>query len=418
VRPVTRSLRSWWLLFAIAILLQSCGDSDKSTNPPAPTTVGGNVSKGPIVGASVAILNVTTSGLPGAQAAGPYTTDASGNWTGEAPGSTTPFVLAATGGTYDDEATGNPVTLGAGQTLYGLLRGTSSQVTPLTHTTFLGVRYLVSGSATLADAINQVTASSVSAFGFDFATTVPRNSATATDNEKRYAALLGGFSTLPSTHPALFGFSSAHPMDVVLALATDMADGRLDGLDPAGSPIEVPTPGPGVLATELPALSPNDLSAWLNACNQYAGTQTDLTGIGFDVNLAWHPSSSGGGGDCDVTFSGTGSVRLHDVCFGATSSQLFEESFNWEDGPDHVQILAIPVTPGSDRIRTIYVTAPDPNPGVWTAYLDVGIPGASRSGGVVTFDHVALTELSPTPDGTTLILTGHLNEPNPSAPAP
>ncbi len=410
--------RAGALIFVAGMLLQGCSsDSDSPTYPGGPAAIGGYVSKGPIAGAVVAVHSLQANGTLGSQVVGPDTTDALGYWAGEVPTSAVaPFVLAAAGGTYDDESTGNPVSLIPGQVLYGLVKGASSQVTPLSHTTFIGMQYLVSGSATLTDAINQATASSVTAFGFDFATTVPRNSATATDSEKRYAALLGGLSTLIDNNPALSAFSTSHPVDLILGLARDMADGHLDGLDPSGSPIDVPTSGPGTLAALLPGLSVDDLSAWLDACNTYAASQANLSGISFNTALVWAAAGSPGSGNCEVTFTGTGAALLPEACFDETSSALLKEQFTWNDGPDDVQILAILVTPTSNLFRTLYVTRPDNGGAVWNAFNGSGIPGVSLSGGVVTFTNVVLPEL--TSGGTSLTLNGQLDEPSPSAPAP
>jgi hypothetical protein len=417
-----RPRRTLELIVFLGVLLQGCSDSDSPTTPAGPTAVGGHVSKGPIAGATVNLHAIQTDGTPGAVAAGPFTTDASGNWTGEIPvgGPVGPFVISSVGGTYRDEYFPIDVSPGPGQTLYGLYKGNPSLVTPLTHATYIGMQYLVAGNTSVTDAIAQATASSVAAFGFDFATTVPRKTATATTAEKQYAALLGGLSWLLDDNAALVGFQAAFPFGITLGISRDMADGRLDGLDPFGNPIEVST-GSGTLAAPLPALDEDDLSAWLNSANLYASTQPSLGGISFNPSLVWASAGPLRVDTCAVVFLGTGAQLLPEECFDVYSSQRLDDQSLWNDAPDDVQIVVIPVDLGSNLISTIQVTGPT---AVWSATNPAGIFGASRSGGVVTFTDVALPQMvsggtsRPLGGGTTLILDGQLQEPNPARPAP
>ncbi|MGH7682285.1 MAG: hypothetical protein ACRENN_09910, partial [Candidatus Eiseniibacteriota bacterium] len=309
-----RPFRACIPLLACAVFLGTflggCGSDDSPTQPPAPTptSVGGNVSKAPIAGATINIHKINSDGSIGALVAGPFTTDANGNWTGTLPPSASgPYVMVSTGGSYVDEASGATVSPAAGQDLYGILQGTASQVTPLTHATFLAAQARVTGGATLSTAISSATASSTAAFGFNFATTAPSDSATAAANAKAYAALLGGLSTLLEANPVLASVSTALQMDLVLALAKDMADGKLDGLDALGAAILVPLQPSGTAA--LPALSASDLSAWLIAANAYAASEPTLAAVSFSTNLVWNPSGSnsnnGSGGTITFTCSGS-----------------------------------------------------------------------------------------------------------------
>jgi hypothetical protein len=399
----------WGLIFLSAVLCLGCG-SDSTTAPPGPTSVSGNVNKAPLVGANVDIHQINADGSIGAHVAGPFVTDALGNWTGSVPAGTSgPFVLVATGGSYVDEATGNTVPLEPGRELYGILVGAASQVTPLTHATFLAMQALVAGGETLTNAIAIATSSSVTAFGYNFATTVPSDAPGASVQEKSYAALLGGLSALLNANPALSAFTNTPPIDLVIALARDMADGQLDGIDAFGNNILVPTDATGTTTAPLPALSAGNLSAWLNASTTYCTTVTDLHGITFNPNTVFNPSQPPQTGSGNVTFSGTGSALLLSLQFTPTSSQVFDgPQHNWTDAPHFVQILTVPET--ATTVRTAYVTYYDLiNSYVWTTYNGNGIPGIVRNNGVVSFTNVALSQIQG--GTTTLILNGSLTEP-------
>lgn len=372
-------------LLAFVTLFSGCGDDSSPTQPPAPTptSVSGNVSKAPIAGASINIHKINTDGSIGALVAGPYTTDANGNWTGALPPSASgPYVMISTGGSYVDESSGATVTIGAGQDLYGILQGTASQVTPLTHATYLAMEARVTSGATLANAITDATASSTAAFGFNFATTTPADSAGAAANAKAYAALLGGLSTLLEANPALASVSTALTMDLVLALAKDMADGKLDGLDASGAAILVPLQPSGTAA--LPALSAIDLSAWLTAANAYAASEPTLVGVSFNTNLVWNPagnnSSNGSGGTLTFTCSGTNCPGFNSV--NLDSNYIHTGAYVFNDRSSHVQIQVVPgtITPGTAQTVNFSLGST-----VWGAHGVSGLAGVSISGGQTTF---------------------------------
>ena len=371
--------------------LAGCGDDDSPTQPtPAqPTGVSGNSNKAPISGASVKIYQLNANTTVGAFVAGPYTTTANGNWTGALPAGTSgPLVMVSTGGSYTDEATGTPVTLAATDTLYGVLQGTSSAVTPLTHAAFLAIRALVAGGMPLATAITQASNASMSAFGFNFTTTIPN--AAGTGGALNYSYLLGGLSSLLNANPALSAFASTPPFELVMAIATDMADGQMDGLAPGGIVIQVFTDASHTTTAPLPALSPTNLSAWLTAANTYAGSTL------FNVNLTWNPSSSGGVGTygsvdyvtSGTTFpSGTATPDSAGVSGGTT--------FVWRDRPNHIEIQAVlanqTLYPGS--VQTVYFTDLAGSRG-WLAHGVSGIGGVAVSGNITTFTDALVVDLA------------------------
>ncbi|MGH7682287.1 MAG: hypothetical protein ACRENN_09920, partial [Candidatus Eiseniibacteriota bacterium] len=168
--------------------------------------------------------------------AGPFTTDSTGHWSGTIPaGESGPFVMVSTGGTYTDEATGNSTAVPAGRDLYGIYQSGTSVVTPLTHATFLSMQARVADGASLSDAITQAIQSATTAFGVNFATSVPSDLITAVTNEKEYAVLLGGVSRLLDANPALTAFVSSWTVDLVLAIVRDMADGKLEAATRTGT---------------------------------------------------------------------------------------------------------------------------------------------------------------------------------------
>lgn len=397
-------------LLMLALAGSGCGSDSGSPGAPGPTAAGGNVNKAPVAGAAVSVHALGAGGAPGASVAGPFTTDANGDWSGSLPaGAGGPFVLAARGGSYVDEATAGTVTIPPGRALYGLLAGAQSSVTPLTHATYLGMQAQVAGGAAIADAIAGAHASSVNAFGFSFATTVPRNLATASDAEKTYAALLGGLSALIDNHAALGAFANTEKADLVIALARDMSDGLLDGLDAAGA-IDVPTDSAGTATAPLPALSAADLSALMNAANAWAATQPALTGIAVLPGVPWNPAAPPPG-PCVLQFSGPGAALLPSNCFNVTSSGF--QSGNqpvWRDEVDAVEILLVPTDGDPNSYRTIYVLQTEPPNSIWNVSVQGAIAGIARNGdGSVTFTDVTVPVLTATQGP--IVLNGTLPAP-------
>lgn len=409
----------------LAPFLSGCGDDDNPTAPPGPTPASGNVNKAPIAGASVTIHQLNADGsINPAVVAGPFTTDAIGNWSGNIPaGATGPFVMVSTGGTYTDEATGIFVTIPGTQEMYGIYQSGACAVTPLSHSTYLATVDLIAGGETLNGAITQATSSSTTPFGFSFTTTTPSDGTAATTNQKKYAALLGGLSVLMDTNAALAPFVSTPRMDLVLALAADMADGKLDGLDLNGAAIQVPTDATGTTFAALPALSAAGLSAWLTAANTYAFSIPALAAITFNVNTAWNPSAGGGGGggggSGTLAFSGsaTGTGPLGaNTTFTPDAAYVYQGTqYVWTDNATGVEITA--VTGSGNSIATIYAILPGtPSSVVWSAYDSNGPTGATVSGTDVNFVNSTLTELGGT--FTVLIMNGSLTIPTNPPPQP
>lgn len=406
-------------ILAVGFLSSGCGSDDNPAAPAGPTSVGGNVNKAPIAGAAVNIHTINTNGSIGAFVAGPFTTGATGDWSGTIPaGSVGPYVMVSTGGSYTDEATGTLVTLASGRALAGVFQGTSSAVTPLTHATFFAIQAMVTGGTPLATAITQATNSSTTAFGLSFTTTTPLNAPTATADQKEYAGLLGGISTLLDSNPALSAFTNTDPVDLVIALAKDMPDGQLDGLDALGSAIDVPTDPAATSTAPLPALSATDLSAWLTAANTYCLGEPNLAGTTFDVNTAWGPANPPPGGGGPVTFSGPGSTQLPSNTFTPSTSDIpAAEQYRWNDNVNHVEILIVLADQGPypGKVQTLYVVYNGVSPAlIWNEFNGTGISDISFAGGKTTFTNVVVDQFT---GGTSpLTLNGELT--NAVSPTP
>jgi hypothetical protein len=253
------------LLIAVSTFMTSCG----SDNPADPvqqedTPVSGAVVKGPVAGALVEIWTMDSSGGTGTLAVGDITTDASGAWSAVIPGSVlaTRFLVAATGGSYIDEATETTEQIPAGTRMLGYLdrsRPTSVVVTPYTHMLYLQTQTIVvSAGAALAWERAIGNASAANSFGFDPTTTIPSWDENATVSAKAYAALLGGLSELVQGEPTYEPISAAGAFVKAMAVATDIMDGSLDGRA-AGVPIVVPLGG--AATGLLPSLSGTGVAA-------------------------------------------------------------------------------------------------------------------------------------------------------------
>jgi hypothetical protein len=412
------------LIFALlgaCLLWGGCGDDSNPAKPAQPTPASGNVNKAPIVGATVTIHKINSDGsIDPAVVAGPFTTDAFGNWSGTIPaGQSGPFVMVSTGGTYTDEATGNSVTIPADRPLYGIYTSGACAVTPLTHATFLAMQRQVTLGATLSNAISQAIGSSTTAFGFSFTTTTPSDALAATTNQKKYAALLGGLSELIDANPAFTPtFDNTLPIDLVIAIARDMTDGKLDGLDASGAAIQVPTDPTGTTTAPLPALSATDLSAWITEANTYAALTPTLTGITFPTNVTWNPSNLGGGGGGGGSGSVgiqviTGSLTLPTNTITPDTSYVFAGTqLVWDDRVNELEITVVladqNLYPG--KVETVYVVYYGVTPSVvWNAFSISGVSGIALSGNTITFTNANIPEL--TSGGTAIRLNGSLTVP-------
>ncbi len=158
ILPASRGFATLAVLF-LATGMVSCG-SDDDPNPTAgggmPLSVSGYVFKGAVQAATVHVYEITIQGAPGNHVAGPFTTDATGHWSGELPiGTAGVHAVTATGGTYVDESTAETVSLTSG--MLGLIlagQNNTGNVTPITHATYINGIYRVQQGVSVSAAFS------------------------------------------------------------------------------------------------------------------------------------------------------------------------------------------------------------------------------------------------------------------------
>lgn len=257
---------------AVPLLLLACGgggSSGKKSGSSDGTAavmedVSGLVSKGPVAGATINVYRLGADGTPGARVAGPIETGADGSWSVQIDASVPrPLAVVSSGGTYTDEATGNPVT--AGELNSFLPDGSDTvAVTPLTDLLVQVTRnHLAANPGADVDAgldAARDTLASVLAVGFDPLTVVPANpedTTGASSDALAYAAVLGGLSEMANTVAP-----GTDPFAVIQALVTDMTDGSIDGqADGAAVPL-------GETDLDVSGASLNDSIADFTTANQ------------------------------------------------------------------------------------------------------------------------------------------------------
>ena len=257
-------------LFTISISLTGCNGSDSSSDDETDISVSGYVIDGPISGSSVTLHEVDSDGSTGEQVAGPFTTDASGEWNGMIPNNVTgKLVIVAVGGQYTDDATGETITLADGEKLHSWFDASSPEdsgvVSPITDSLWQVARNQMSQGESANDAINSIEQLASDFWSLDPTSITPDESSENT-NQQRYGVLLAAFSFLMDNNTNLQSapFASMDRFTLMRLIMNDMADGRLDGLDLNDIPVLAAD------GTPLPALSRHDLSALFREANARA----------------------------------------------------------------------------------------------------------------------------------------------------
>ena len=145
-------------IFVMAAGIVSCssdgGDGGPTGGGNNPIAVSGYVFKGAVSGSTVHVRSITAAGDVGGIIAGPFTSDATGRWSGEVPAGTVGMhAVTAVGGTYTDESSGQTVTV-TSQMLGLIAVGTTNagNVTPMTHAVFVNGQYRVQLGASIGAA--------------------------------------------------------------------------------------------------------------------------------------------------------------------------------------------------------------------------------------------------------------------------
>ncbi len=223
----TRTAMATLFAATLSVSVVGCGSSSSSSAVPT-TTIDGSAFASSVNGASCQVQdingNVIATGI---------TTSATGEYTAYIPTANlaSDLVLTCTGGTYTDEATGTSETAGT-LTAYAdadsLAAGVNLHATP--ESTIMH-RLRMQHQMTLAEAETAFE----NAFGYTPDTTIAPTDATgpaaeATDEELLAGLRAAAFSQLTMN----LGLTAAEQFELLLALADDLSDGTLDGVDATG----------------------------------------------------------------------------------------------------------------------------------------------------------------------------------------
>ncbi len=409
------------LLSLLMVLTISCSSDDGSPSTPAePIAVSGYVSKAAVSGSTVNLWSFSNTGEMNQLVAGPFTTDATGAWSGEVPGgSSGNLLVVANGGSYIDESTGGTVTVGSN--LYGILRlqgSNSGNATPMTHAMVLNAQARIAAGDAVSTAVNGAVADITAAFGYDLTSTAPVLSTVAARADgDLYTVFLAGISTLLDGNPALSpAFDLADTWDLVMGVATDLSDGVLDGIDIFDDAVMVDPGGPTpAQAIPFPPLDMDDISELIDAANAWAAANapgSTLSNIDFGTFGEIDDDIEPG----DVTVTGSLTVTGGDAAqYGnpfTPATVLLAESGGSVGGfvfnQTETKVLTITVNP-LDLVPAIVNAQNMQN--FWNATLM--IPGLTitetGSGWTLDFSSVTLTKLY---GATSIVLDGTLTVTN------
>ena len=202
--------------------------SSSSDSGPASAAISGSVVAAPVSGASVQLKDAAGNAL-----ADPVITGSDGSYsvtfTGAVPDA---LVLESTGGTYSDEASGAATDAGM---LMAYVDGASMSAGGELHATPASTivsKMVMTHGMTLTDA----QAAFESAFGFAADTATAPADATAPAADATEEELLAGLRAAAfSQLTADLGLTPVEQFDLLTALAADLADGALDGMDTGGA---------------------------------------------------------------------------------------------------------------------------------------------------------------------------------------
>ena len=245
-RKLTQHL-SLALTAAAALLVAGCGGGGSAIDGPGATNtpsgggvISGCVIKGPVSGAPVQAFALS-GGVMGAQLSSALT-DATGAFTMPMGSYAGPVMLQMSGGTYTDEATGIPMTMGAGDMMTAVLPTIAAgatvngvAVTPLTAMA-QAMAQRMSGGLTAANIAAANTAVGNYFMVHDIVHTQPINplvtgsAAGATQDMMNYGMALAAMSQYAK------GAGMSNSSGFVTAMMNDAADGVIDG-KASGTPV-------------------------------------------------------------------------------------------------------------------------------------------------------------------------------------
>ncbi len=226
------------LLIGSLSLLFGCGGGG-SSGTTTPATGGGIISgtavKGPVGGATVTAFAVNSNGTMGAQI-GSTMTDSAGNFSMSIGPHSGPVMLQMSGGSYKDEATGDIMTMYAGDIMTTVIPAVASdgtmtgiQVTPLTSLAQVMAQHMT-GLMTAAnitaanDAVGSYFLVNDILHTMPMDPTVTSSGTGATKDEKDY-----GMTIAAITQEAK-DLAMPHSSGMVSALMQDASDGVMNGM--------------------------------------------------------------------------------------------------------------------------------------------------------------------------------------------
>lgn len=265
--------------FAMSMIFGCSGGSGSSDGgtPSSGKTITGNAVKGTISGGTINFYSMKNDGTKNTLL-GSSTTDANGNFKVSFTTTPTyPILAEATGGSYIDEVSGTTVPLIASDTLTALLCTETSQttITPLTHMAATRARALAAAGTSLTTACTSSNIGTAQQFMIgDIIKTLAVSAnntiqvSTATREQRAYGIVMAGIVQEAQT-------LGVRAFDLVNALATDMADGVMDGKNGANS-ITIPKISSGSIPLTA-SMGTTDLQAAIDKFMLSTNNKTNLS---------------------------------------------------------------------------------------------------------------------------------------------
>jgi hypothetical protein len=197
------------------------------------TVIKGTAVKGLVVNANVSVHAYDNYSGKGKVLA-TSTTDGKGVFTVTVE-YTGPVEIVITGGKYNDEATGNEVSMGASE-LRNILFAEGNMNVGVTALTTIAAGYIdehaENGLATAIANANSKVAEAFGLSGIDLSSVIPVDlsqpiNGTASENQKKYGSVLAGLSELIRVN----GLDPEMLLDLVKAMTEDIKDGEIDGMN-------------------------------------------------------------------------------------------------------------------------------------------------------------------------------------------
>lgn len=278
VATLSLRLRALGLVVLIVAGATACGgpgdESSPPSNSPGPGTAArltGVAMHGPIAGATVRVFALNPNGSLGALQ-GSTTTDAAGAYSVSLTSNAAPMLLEVSGGSYEDEATGNTLSLPATERLVAAVSGGTqvAAITALTNLAASRALELAAAGAPLEEAIVAANAGIGQQYNLANIVTVLPASAIAPPGAN---ALARDYGLVLAAYAQAAKEKQSPLAEFVAALSTDIADGVLDGQD-AGVP--VPLVSNGTAATLLATDGTIGIQA---ALNRFLDSARNATGV-------------------------------------------------------------------------------------------------------------------------------------------